>query len=148
MLTDPTTDYLLHLKAAALDCAGDAVIVIDREGIIRVWNSAAQRLFGWTAEQTIGQDVKIMIPERLRSSHDRGFFAAMASGHLHSDGRPRHTKAAGPGGETIYVTMSFAVVSDAAGAAIGSVAMAREWIREPRHEPRPAAVGAPARDSQ
>lgn len=134
MLTDPTTESLVHLKAAALDSAGDAIIVIDRAGIIRAWNPGAHKLFGWNPEQTIGQDVKIMIPERLRSSHDRGFFAAMDAGHLHSDGRPRHTKAVGPSGETIYVTMSFAVVTDASGATLGSVAVAREWIREPRRE--------------
>lgn len=124
------TDDLERLKAAALDHAGDAIIVIDRDGIIRAWNGFAERLFLRPAAEAIGQDVKIMIPERLRASHDRGFFAAMASGRLASDGRARHTRAEGPNGERIYVTMTFAVVSDAAGAVIGSVAVAREWERE------------------
>ena len=120
------------LKAAALDQAGDAVVVIDREGIIRAWNAAAEKLFVWKADEVIGEDVKVFIPERLRSSHDRGFFAAMEAGHLHSDGKPRHTKALAPDGSSIYVTMSFAVVLDDGGTAVGAVAMAREWVREER----------------
>lgn len=122
----------LALRAAALDQAGDAIIVIDAAGIIRVWNAHAERLFGWTAAQTLGEDVKIMIPPRLRSSHDRGFFAAMEAGHLHSDGEPRHTKGIDPDGNPVYVTMSFAVIADADGHAVGSVAVARPWIREDR----------------
>lgn len=124
------TDDLVALKAAALDHAGDAIIVIDSDGIIRAWNGFAERLFLWTAEQVIGQDVKIMIPERLQGSHDRGFFTAMESGHLASDGRARHTRAVGPAGEKIYVTMTFAVVSGTDGSAIGAVAVARAWDRE------------------
>lgn len=122
----------LALRAAALDQAGDAIIVIDAAGIIRVWNAHAEKLFGWTAAQTIGQDVKIMIPQRLRSSHDPGFFAAMEAGHLHSDGEPRHTKGIDPDGNSVHVTMSFAVITDADARAIGSVAVAREWVREDR----------------
>lgn len=124
------TDDVNLLKAAALDQAGDAIIAIDRDGIITVWNLFAERLFGWTAAEVIGQDVKIMIPERLRGSHDRGFFAAMESGHLASDGRARRTKGLTASGGTVYVTMTFAVISDDAGAAVGSVAVAREWVRE------------------
>lgn len=124
------SDELTALKAAALDSAGDAVIVIDRDGTIRAWNGFAERLFGWRADQVVGQDVKIMIPERLQSSHDRGFFAAMESGRLASDGRARHTRAVGPNGEKVYVTMTFAIVTDAEGATLGSVAVAREWERE------------------
>lgn len=117
-------------RAAAWDHANDALIAIDTDGIIRAWNHFAEKLFGWSAEDVIGQDVKIMIPERLRAAHDRGFFAAMEAGHLASDGRARRTKSLTKSGENVYVTMTFAVISDAAGAATGAVAVAREWVRE------------------
>lgn len=117
-------------RAAAFDHANDALIAIDTEGIIRAWNHFAEKLFGWTADEVIGQDVKVMIPERLRAAHDRGFFAAMESGHLASDGRARRTKSLTASGGTVYVTMTFAVISDAEGAAIGAAAVAREWERE------------------
>lgn len=118
------------LKAAAVDQAGDAIIVIDEDGMIRVWNRFAEQLFGWSAEQTLGQDVQMMIPERLRPGHNRGFSAAISSGKLASDGKARHTKAIHSSGNYVYVTMTFALILDDDGQATGSVAVAREWIRD------------------
>lgn len=124
------TDDLTAFRAAAFDQANDALIAIDTDGTIVAWNLFAEKLFGWPAEEVIGQDVKVMIPERLRAGHDRGFFAAMESGHLASDGRARRTKSLTKSGEPVYVTMTFAVISDAQGSATGAVAVAREWVRE------------------
>jgi PAS domain S-box-containing protein len=129
----PASEGVLDIdafKVAALDDAGDGIIVIDRQGIIRVWNAHCEKLFGWTADQVIGQDVKIMIPEYLRAAHDRGFFAAMESGHLRSDGSARRTKALTPTGGKVYVEMTFAVVKGGSDQAIGAVAVARHWDRE------------------
>lgn len=123
-------DDLTQFKAGAFDHANDALIAIDTSGTIRAWNRFAETLFGWKAEEVVGQDVKVMIPERLRSAHDRGFFAAMEAGHLASDGRARRTKSLTASGGTVYITMTFAVVQDDAGETIGSVAVAREWVRE------------------
>ena len=122
-------DDLTQFKASAFDHANDALIAIDTSGTIRAWNRFAETLFGWKAEEVVGQDVKVMIPERLRSAHDRGFFAAMEAGHLASDGRARRTKSLTASGGTVYITMTFAVVQDA-GETMGSVAVAREWARE------------------
>ncbi len=118
------------LARPALQQAGDAIIVVNTRGIIREWNDKCVATFGFTPEQAIGQDVKLIIPERLRDAHDRGFFAAMEAGHLASDGRARRTKSLTKSGENVYVTMTFAVISDASGAAIGAAAVAREWERD------------------
>lgn len=119
-----------ELLERALPCAGDAVIVIDREGLVRGWNQKCQELFGHRAEDVIGKDLYFMIPERLRPAHDKAFGIAMEQGHLSSDGRARRTKALKADGTNVYVTMTFAVVTSEAGEAIGSVAVAREWVRE------------------
>lgn len=116
-----------ELAAAALEAAGDGIIVIDTAGVIRGWNAHAARLFGFTPEQAIGQPVSIIIPERLREAHDRGFSAAMQAGRLASDGAARRTKGVTADGDTVYVTMTFAVISGPDGTAEGSVAVARRW---------------------
>lgn len=118
----------VRLCDALVDHAGDAIIGIDRRGLVTVWNRKAAELFGFLAQDAIGKDVEFIIPERLRSAHHRGFSAAMASGHLRSDGRARRTKALTRDGSTIFVEMTFAVVTDADGQAIGSVAVARKPI--------------------
>ena len=102
----------------------DALIFSDCEGKIRIWNAAAEALFGFPGSAAIGQSLDLIIPERLRAAHWRGFDAAMASGQTKHAGKPTRTKALTKAGETIYAEMSFAVVKDDSGE-IGSVAMAR-----------------------
>lgn len=58
----------------------DAMILADRGGTIRVWNPAAQRVFGFTAEQAIGANLDIIIPERFREAHWTGFARAIDDG--------------------------------------------------------------------
>jgi two-component system sensor kinase FixL len=53
-----------------LETAPDAIIVIDDRGIMESYSSAAERLFGFTAEEAIGQNVKILMPAPYREKHD------------------------------------------------------------------------------
>lgn len=108
-----------------LQQAGDALIYADRQGIIRVWNAAAEHLFGFTADEAIGQSLDLIIPEKLRAAHWRGFDAAMASGQTKHAGAPTRTRALTKGGEVIYAEMTFSLVKDEASGDMGSVAMAR-----------------------
>lgn len=104
----------------------DAIIYSNREGAIERWNAAATAMFGHTAAEALGQSLDLIIPERLRAAHWRGFDAAMASGKTRLHGRPTLTRAVHKSGGQLYVEMSFAVVVDAAGTTLGSVAMARD----------------------
>lgn len=104
----------------------DALIYADRNGIIRVWNSAAEALFGFPAAAAIGQSLDLIIPERLRAAHWTGFDRALANGATRLGRRAMLTRAQNQAGETIYVEMSFAVVADPATGVLGSVAVARD----------------------
>lgn len=130
MTIDQATTVDLQLAAAALEHAGDAIIAVDPSGTITLWNQMATRLFGFTAEQAVGQSVDIIIPENLREAHWHGFDAAMKAGHLASDGRARRTKGITADGGKVYVTMTFAVITGQDGETVGSVAVAREYVKE------------------
>ena len=106
-------------------CA-DALIFADREGRIQLWNEAAERLFGLTAEQAIGQSLDIVIPEHLRGRHWAGYGMAMERGATKHPGRPMLTAGLHRSGATLYAEMSFAVVQDPRRGVLGSIAIARE----------------------
>ena len=60
--------------------APEALLISDREGIIRFWNSGAEQMFGHTAAEAVGQSLDLIIPENLRSRHWQGYWRVMASG--------------------------------------------------------------------
>ncbi|MGI6245137.1 MAG: sensor histidine kinase [Pseudochelatococcus sp.] len=58
-----------HLRSI-LDTVPDAMVVIDRSGHIRSFSRAAERLFGFTAGETLGRNVSILMPSPYREDHD------------------------------------------------------------------------------
>src|ERR1039457_2148063 len=82
-----------------VDALGDAVVVADASGAVTVWNPAAERLFGFTEAEALGNSLDLIIPERLRERHWAGYGKTMASGEtryghdllrvpaVHKDGR-------------------------------------------------------------
>jgi PAS domain S-box-containing protein len=65
---------------ALVHAVGDAVVVSDVAGNIVVWNPAAERIFGYTAAEAIGQPLDIITPERFRKRHWDGYHQTMATG--------------------------------------------------------------------
>ena len=58
-----------HLRSI-LETVPDAMIVIDDHGLMQSFSAAAQRLFGYTPEQVLGRNVKMLMPEPYRAQHD------------------------------------------------------------------------------
>jgi two-component system sensor kinase FixL len=52
------------------DAAVDGIIVIDAKGLIKAFNPAAERLFGYEADEVLGQNVKLLMPSPDREQHD------------------------------------------------------------------------------
>ncbi|MDP9128097.1 MAG: PAS domain S-box protein, partial [Pseudomonadota bacterium] len=58
-----------HLLRAIFDSAADAIITLDLEGVMTSWNPAAEGLFGYTAKEAVGQNVKLLIPpDRIKEA--------------------------------------------------------------------------------
>jgi PAS domain S-box-containing protein len=58
----------------------DAIIHANAEGNIQVWNHGAERIFGFTAAEALGQSLDVIIPPGLRDRHWTGFHATMSTG--------------------------------------------------------------------
>jgi len=92
----PEMSIVYEQVVAALS---DAVVICDRYGVIRFWNVAAERLFGFAPTEALGCSLELIIPERLRERHWAGFDDAVATGQtrhehdvlrvpaVHKDGR-------------------------------------------------------------
>ena len=116
-----------QLAERIIDQVADAVIYASRLGVIIRWNRASTALFGYSAEDALGQSLDLIIPEHLRASHWRGFEAATTNGVTKLQGRPTLTRALHKNGRKLYVEMTFAIVKDDdEGEVLGSVAMARD----------------------
>lgn len=66
--------------ATMVHAMGDAVVVCDTAGRVVVWNPAAERMFGFTASEALGQRMDMIVPERLRKRHWEGYDHSMATG--------------------------------------------------------------------
>ncbi len=117
----------------------DAVVYSDPDGTILLWNAAAEKLFGFSAAETLGQNLDIMIPERFRRAHWIGFERAVAAGKVRHEGEVRLTRATHKDGRKLYVEVAFGLVNAADGSVLGVVATAR-----PGEPPQRPAAPTPA----
>jgi PAS domain S-box-containing protein len=61
---------------SVFESATDAIVLSDSEGKIVEWNARARTMFGYTAEEAVGQPLTILMPERYRGQHERGIARA------------------------------------------------------------------------
>jgi two-component system sensor kinase FixL len=68
-----------HLRSI-LDTVPDGVVVIDRDGLMTSFNPAAERMFGWRAEEVLGRNVSLLMPAPHAADHDAYIQRYHASG--------------------------------------------------------------------
>jgi PAS domain-containing protein len=74
-----TLDTLIDYKQL-VEALADAVVVADPSGAIRFWSPAAERLFGFTEGEAVGNSLDLIVPERFRERHWAGYKRTMATG--------------------------------------------------------------------
>jgi PAS domain S-box-containing protein len=75
-----------HLQAIA-NSTTDALIAIDHAGIVVSWNRAAEKIFGYSATEMIGESIHSIIPKRFKKAHDRGLERVNTGGEQHVIGQ-------------------------------------------------------------
>ncbi|MGA7270992.1 MAG: PAS domain S-box protein, partial [Acidimicrobiia bacterium] len=68
---------------AILESANDAIISIDQEARVMLWNPEAERMFGYTAEEMMGEELTSIVPERFREAHKEGHARVVSGGEHH-----------------------------------------------------------------
>jgi PAS domain S-box-containing protein len=123
-----------ELRSILIQQAPDAVIFADLKGTIREWNPAATRIFDHSPEEAIGQNLDVIVPERFREAHWRGYERALSEGKTKYSGQALPTRSVRKDGSTIYVELTFAIIHNPSGAVIGALAQVRDisdrWAQE------------------
>jgi PAS domain S-box-containing protein len=121
------------LSQQILNLAPDAILFADREGIIRLWNKGAERIFGCTAEEAIGQSLDLIIPEKLRERHWEGYHKTMATGETRYGTEMLAVPAMHQDGSRMSTEFSIVLLSDDDGKPLGVAAIMRD-ITERRQQ--------------
>ncbi|MDQ2670477.1 MAG: PAS domain S-box protein [Gemmatimonadota bacterium] len=122
--TDPeaTTDLERYRISAIIASSEDAIVSKDLDGTIRSWNPAAERIFGYTAEEIVGRPIFTLIPPELHDE-ERWLLARIAQGehvsHYEAD-RVRKD------GRRIRISLSLSPVLTPDGRLIGASAIKRD----------------------
>ena len=124
--------------------APDAIIYADGGGTIRLWNAAAEAMFGYRAEEAVGQSLDLIIPEKLRGRHWEGYRDVMATGVTRYGRELLKVPALRKDGSRISLEFSILLLRDAAGAILGAAAILRDvterWQQERALKERLAAL--------
>jgi PAS domain S-box-containing protein len=114
-----------------LDSAADAIVVSDYEGLIVLWNAGAQRIFGFTEQEALGQSLDIIIPEPFRARHWSGYRETAASGQSrYGAGDMLAVPGLCKDGRRISIEFTIALLKDNSGAVKGMAAVIRDVTKK------------------
>jgi PAS domain S-box-containing protein len=112
--------------ASLVAAAGDAIVAADPEGLICLWNPAAERIFGFTATDALGRSLDLIIPERFRERHWTGYREVMRTGHTRYGTEVLRVPALRKDGQRISIAFTVALLRSPAGAVSGIAAIVRD----------------------
>ena len=92
---------------------GDAVIASDAKGAIVLWNPGAERMFGHTEAEALGQSLDLITPERLRKRHWEGYDKSMATGTTRYGNDLLRVPAIHKDGRAMSIALTVAMLFDA-----------------------------------
>jgi len=142
-----TPGYSLEwLCCGIVEQSRDAIIFADREEVIRLWNAGAEAMFGYSAQEALGQSLAIIIPENLRARHSEGYRRVMAAGASKYAMELLAVPGLRKNGSRISLEFTITLVGDDRGEILGAAAIIRDvsarWERDQQWRQRLAALEA------
>jgi len=146
------TGSLEGLYQQIIEGAQDAIIFADKEGIIRLWNSGAEAIFGYSAAEAIGETLDLIVPEKLREKHWEGYRKVMDTGVTKYGSDILAVPALKKDDSRLSVEFTIVLLKDDTGKPQGTAAIMRDmterWQREKELKKRLAELEAEAPNQQ
>jgi diguanylate cyclase (GGDEF)-like protein/PAS domain S-box-containing protein len=114
--------------AAVVDSSQDAIIGRDHDGVITVWNRGAERLYGYSASEVMGQPVSLLVPPSHVGEDQELLQCALAGQRIERFPTERVCK----DGSIINISVSVSPIRDTDGAVVGASSIARDVTSERR----------------
>jgi PAS domain S-box-containing protein len=125
-----------------------AILFADRDGKIRLWNTGAEAMFGYTAQEALGQSLDLIVPERQRARHWEGWNRVMASGVTKYGRDPLAVPALRKDGARISIEFNIVLIRAAGGEVSGAAALLQDvtarWQKQKELNARIAELEAKA----
>ncbi len=118
-----------HL-AAIIDSTDDAIVSKDLQGNIRSWNAGAERMFGYSASEMIGQSIRLIIPPDRQQEEDQVLGKVQRGEYVKHFETVRRRK----DGSDIPISLTVSPIRDTAGRIIGASKIARDITDQKRAE--------------
>jgi PAS domain S-box-containing protein len=121
-----------RLLSAIVEASDDAIVSKDLDGIVTSWNSGAQRLFGYSAEEMLGKPITLLIPAHLQSEEPKILERIRRGDRVEHYDTVRVRK----NGEFVDISLSVSPVRDGEGNIVGASKIARDITDRKRAEDR------------
>jgi PAS domain S-box-containing protein len=115
---------------AAIESSQDAIISNDLDAVITSWNEGAQRLFGYTEAEAVGQPITILSPRELRDEETQILEKLKAEGRIEDFETTRITKS----GRNFDVSLTISPIKDSSGNVVGFSYIARDTTQRKKAE--------------
>jgi PAS domain S-box-containing protein len=134
------------LSQQIVEKAADAIIFADEKGIIRLWNTGAEVIFGYPAEEALGQSLDLIVPEKLRKRHWEGYRKVMVTGKTKYGKDTLAVPAITKSDNRISIEFTIVLVTNDSGDPMGTAAIIRDvtkrFLKEKKLKKRLAALEA------
>jgi PAS domain S-box-containing protein len=121
-----------------------AILFADQEGKIRFWNKGAQTMFGYGAEEALGQSLDLIVPEKQRPRHWEGYTRVMTTGVTKYGSDPLAVPAMKKDGSRISIEFNIILLRAPTGELLGAAAMVQDvtarWQQQKEMRARLAAL--------
>ena len=134
------SEQRLRWLASIVESSDDAIVSKNLDGVITSWNRGAERVFGYTAEEAIGQPITLVVPQD-RQDEERAILTRIRRGerieHFETVRQRKH-------GSLIVVSLTVSPVKDAEGRTVGASKIARDITEQKRSQEQIATLAREA----